>query len=138
MTEKKEYKIRINGTQVTVSREVYTVYYRTERHAAALKEKDARHGTTSYHALDTDERLGEELLRDPEASVEEQAIANLLREKLRRSIALLSKPEQELIRALYFEELTERQLSCRVGIPQQTINYKRRRILQKLKKLMKI
>ncbi len=99
MTEKKEYKIRINGTQVTVSREVYTVYYRTERHAAALKEKDARHGTTSY---------------------------------------LLSKPEQELIRALYFEELTERQLSCRVGIPQQTINYKRRRILQKLKKLMKI
>ena len=126
MTEKKEYKIRINGTQVTVSREVYTVYYRTERHAAALKEKDARHGTTSYHALDTDERLGEELLRDPEASVEEQAIA------------LLSKPEQELIRALYFEELTERQLSCRVGIPQQTINYKRRRILQKLKKLMKI
>ncbi len=138
MTEKKEYKIRINGTQVTVSREVYTVYYRTERHAAALKEKDARHGTTSYHTLDTDERLGEELLRDPEASVEEQAIANLLREKLRRSIALLSKPEQELIRALYFEELTERQLSCRVGIPQQTINYKRRRILQKLKKLMKI
>lgn len=138
MTEKKEYKIRINGTQVTVSREVYTVYYRTDRHAAALKEKDARHGTTSYHALDTDERLGEELLRDPEASVEEQAIANLLREKLRRSIALLSKPEQELIRALYFEELTERQLSCRVGIPQQTINYKRRRILQKLKKLMKI
>ena len=138
MTEKKEYKIRINGTQVTVSMEVYTVYYRTERHAAALKEKDARHGTTSYHALDTDERLGEELLRDPEASVEEQAIANLLREKLRRSIALLSKPEQELIRALYFEELTERQLSCRVGIPQQTINYKRRRILQKLKKLMKI
>ncbi|MCI8407552.1 MAG: sigma-70 family RNA polymerase sigma factor [Oscillospiraceae bacterium] len=138
MTEKKEYKIRINGTQVTVSREVYTVYYRTERHAAALKEKDARHGTTSYHALDTDERLGEELLRDPKASVEEQAIANLLREKLRRSIALLSKPEQELIRALYFEELTERQLSCRVGIPQQTINYKRRRILQKLKKLMKI
>ena len=117
---------------------MYTVYYRTERHAAALKEKDARHGTTSYHALDTDERLGEELLRDPKASVEEQAIANLLREKLRRSIALLSKPEQELIRALYFEELTERQLSCRVGIPQQTINYKRRRILQKLKKLMKI
>lgn len=39
MTEKKEYKIRINGTQVTVSREVYTVYYRTDRHAAALKEK---------------------------------------------------------------------------------------------------
>ena len=27
MTEKKEYKIRINGTQVTVSREVYTVHY---------------------------------------------------------------------------------------------------------------
>lgn len=136
MTEKKEYKIRINGTQVTVSREVYTVYYRTERHAAALKEKDARHGTVSYHALDTDERLGEELLRAPEASVEERAIASLLREKLRRSIALLSKPEQELIQALYFEELSERQLSNRTGQHYMTIHNRKVNILKKLKKMM--
>ena len=136
MTEKKEYKIRINGTQVTVSREVYTVYYRTERHVIALKEKDARHGTVSYHALDTDERLGEELLRDPEASVEEQAIANLLREKLRKSIALLSKPEQELIRALYFEELTERQCAEKLGLSQKGINKRKKRILAELKKIL--
>lgn len=134
MTEKKEYKIRINGTQVTVSREVYTAYYRIERHAAALKEKDARHRTMSYHALDTDDRLGEDLLRDPEASVEEQAIANLLREKLRRSIALLSKPEQELIRALYFEELTERQCAEKLGLSQKGINKRKKRILAELKK----
>ena len=137
MTEKKEYKIRINGTQVTVSREVYTVYYRTERHAAALKEKDARHGTTSYHTLDTDERLGEELLRDPEAGVEERAIASLLREKLRRSIALLSKPEQELIRALYFEELTERQCAEKLGLSQKGINKRKKRILAELKKILR-
>ena len=137
MTEKKEYKIRINGTQVTVSREVYTVYYRTERHVIALKEKDARHGTVSYHALDTDERLGEELLRDPEASVEEQAIANLLREKLRKSIALLSKPEQELIRALYFEELTERQCAEKLGLSQKGINKRKKRILAELKKILR-
>lgn len=91
----------------------------------------------SYHALDTDERLEEELLRDPEAGVEERAIASLLREKLRRSIALLSKPEQELIRALYFEELTGRQCAEKLGLSQKGINKRKKRILAELKKILR-
>ena len=69
--------------------------------------------------------------------MEERAIASLLREKLRRSIALLSKPEQELIRALYFEELTERQCAEKLGLSQKGINKRKKRILTELKKILR-
>ena len=57
-------------------------------------------------------------------------------DKLNRSLPLLEKSEQELIRALYFEELSERQFSECSGIPQKTINNRKKKILLKLKKLL--
>lgn len=56
--------------------------------------------------------------------------------RLRFCLAQLSSSEQRLIRSLYFEGLSERQLSVATGIPQKTINDRRRRTLSKLRKMM--
>lgn len=75
MAEK--YTVRVQGSLVEVTEEVYRAYYGIERHLLTLDEKDARNGKTLYSDLDTDETLGEEMLPDADAvSVEDAAIAH--------------------------------------------------------------
>jgi RNA polymerase sigma factor (sigma-70 family) len=137
MAEKKQYRIRLKGGLVEVTKEVYTTYYRMERHAKTLVEKDERNGLVSYQAMDNGEMLGEEAIPDiGAASVEDAAMAQLLGERLHQCMALLPDAEQKLIHALYFEELTERQYAERVGIPHMTIHDRKAKILRKLKKLL--
>lgn len=139
MTEKKEYRVRSCGTLVPVTQEVYQVHYQTKRHAKTLYEKDERNGLISYDGMDTEDTLGEEMIPDRDAiSVEDAAIANILRDKLRRCLSMLEKSDRQLIHALFYEGLSERQAANRFHIPQQTVNYRKRIALAQLKKLFKI
>ena len=56
--------------------------------------------------------------------------------RLRACLDQLSHSEQKLIRALYFEGLSEPALSAQTGVSQQLINYRKQKILGKLKKLL--
>lgn len=63
MAEKKEYRVRVCGVLVPVTQEVYQVFYQTKRHAKTLYEKDERNGLISYDGMDTEDTLGEEMIR---------------------------------------------------------------------------
>lgn len=137
MAERKEYRINVQGVLVEVTKEVYLAYYRIERHTRTLDEKDERNGKVLYSALDTEETLGEEMIPDiGAASVEDVAVGNILCEKLHQCLTLLPEEERELLHALYFEGLSERQLSNRTGIPYMTIHNRKSRTLKKLKAMM--
>ena len=129
MAERKVHYIRIEGTLVEVNKEIYDTYYGIERHAKTLDEKDERNGKVSYNAMDTDEMLGEDMIPDLNSpSVEDIVVTRMMREKLR---------EQEMVNALFFECMSEREFSYKSGVPQRTVNYRKRRTLCKLKKLLK-
>ena len=137
MAEHKQYYIHIPGSLVEVSESVYFAYYQEKRRNRTLEEKDERNGTVSYDGLDTPELSGQEMIPDRDAvSVEDPAIATILRDELHRWLALLDKPDRQLIQALYFEGLSERKYAKRVGIPQQTISDRKRRVLSRLKKFL--
>ena len=137
MAENKKYYIPVPGTLVEVSEGIYFAYYQEKRRGRTLREKDERNGAVSYDGLDTPELSGQEMIPDRDAvSVEDAAIANILRGELRRCLALLDEPDRQLIQALYFEGLSERKYAKRVGIPQQTISDRKRRVLARLKKLL--
>lgn len=137
MAEHKQYYIHIPGSLVEVSESVYFAYYQEKRRNRTLEEKDERNGTVSYDGLDTPELSGQEMIPDRDAvSVEDAAIATILRDELHRCLALLDKPDRQLIQALYFEGLSERKYAKRVGIPQQTISDRKRRVLSRLKKFL--
>ena len=137
MAEHKKYYINVPGALVEVSEGVYFAYYQEKRRGRTLREKDERNGAVSYDGLDTPELTGQEMIPDRDAvSVEDAAIANILRDKLHRCLALLDEPDRQLIQALYFEGLSERKYAKRVGIPQQTISDRKRRVLARLKKLL--
>lgn len=137
MAEHKKYYIHVPGALVEVSEGVYFAYYQEMRRGRTLREKDERNGAVSYDGLDTPELTGQEMIPDRDAvSVEDAAIANILRDRLYRCLATLDESDQQLIHALYFEGLSERKYAKRVGIPQRTINDRRRRALRKLKELL--
>lgn len=139
MTEKKEYRVRVCGALVPVTQEVYQVFYQTKRHAKTLYEKDERNGLISYDGMDTEDTLGEEMIPDRDAiSVEDAVIANILRDKLHRCLSMLDESDRQLIHALFYEGLSERQAAKRFRIPQQTVNYRKRIALAQLKKPFKI
>ena len=135
MAEDKKYIIIISGNQVEVSREIYQTYYGMERHTRTLDEKDQRHGLVRYSNLDTPELSGEAMIPDHNAvSTEDAAIARILCDKLHRCLKLLPKGDQKLLNAIYFEGLSERELAEQSGVPQSTINDRRRRAILRLKK----
>lgn len=66
-------------------------------------------------------------------SPEDALIQKTEYETLYSYLALLNKSEYALIHALYFKNMTEREYSEKSGIPQKTINDRKKRILRKLK-----
>ena len=137
MTENNKYRIRIPGAFVEVTHEVYLTYYRMERHARHLEEKDADHGRVLYSNMDTEQLVGEEAIPDLDSSsVEDSALDRVMKEKLRKCLPMLTNQEMDLIDGLYFQGLSEHQLSAETGIPQRTIHDRKVLILRKLKKLM--
>jgi RNA polymerase sigma factor (sigma-70 family) len=137
MNEAKKFRIRIPGTLVEVTREVYLTYYRMDRHVRHLEEKDADHGRVLYSDMDTEELVGEEAIPDLDSpAVEDEALDRVMKDKLWKCLPLLTKQEMELIDGLYFQKLSENQLASKTGIPSMTIHNRKVRILRKLKKLL--
>ena len=130
MTNREKYFIKIGDALVEVTKEVYEAYYSVERHMRTLDEKDARNGTVLYSNLDTKKTLGVEMLRDLTAeSVED--------ERLHKCLSHLPESDQQLIRAIYFEDLSEREYARQVGLSQKGVNKRKHKILKKLRKMVK-
>ena len=62
---------------------------------------------------------------------------NIIYEQLHHAISLLSEDEQYLIKQLFFEERTERELAEEYQLSQKAINKRRKKILSKLKTILK-
>lgn len=134
MAEERKYYIRVPDSLVEVTREVYLAYYQELRSARTLAEKEHRHGTVSYDELGIIE-----LFSDRNAvSVEDEAIARVLKGRLHRCLSQLSESERGLIFALYFEGLSERKYAKSLGISQKAVNKRRHQILAKLRSMIKI
>lgn len=137
MAEEKKYFIRVRNELVSVTKEVYSANNSAKRQIRTQKNRDKRYGLLSIQAFDTETVSGEEMIADQQAeSVEEQVLARLMSVKLHSCLSLLKPEERELITAIFFDGKSERDLSEETGVPQKTINDRKRRILRTLKKLL--
>ena len=139
MADKEKYLIRIQGKLIEVSEDVYYAYFQMERQERTQEEKYQRNHVVSSDALDNSETVGVEGVADLEKpSMEELIMAKELRDRLHHAIEALPKAERELIRAIYFEEMTEKEYAKLTGMSQTGISYRRRNILSKLKLFLDI
>ena len=111
MAEKDKYIIKVEGTLVEVTPEVYYAYFRMERQERWQEEKLQGHDVVSYDALDNTETVGVEVLPDLSLpSMEEVMMSREIYEKLHRAVEALPKEERDLIHARnhrYFRKETE-------------------------------
>ena len=118
--------------------------HRKETHRREYLKKVVRELDISITSLDiitdaeTEAINGEQILPLVSVNLEEDLMDKLEREELYKAIKKLKKEEQILIQALFFHGYTEREWMRVTGVPQKTINDRKRKIIEKLKKILKI
>ena len=101
--------------------------------------KKIEHNVMSYDSLDDQDMLGIENVVDVTApTLEEIVEVHELRDRVRHAVELLPKAEREMIRSIYYEELTERTTAEREGVSQNKVFKQRQRALAKLRLLLDI
>ena len=137
MEDKKQFFIPIEGKLIEVEEKVYIAYYNMGRRERYLVERDQKNGVLSYDALDQEGIVGQGMMNAPEANnLEDLAMAKELKSKLHLCIEILSKSERELIQAIYFDGMSDSEYSKRINKTQQTVSYRRKKVVSKLKRLM--
>lgn len=137
MADKEKFFIPIEGKLIEVEENVYIAYYKMGRRERYLEERDKENGVLSYDALDQNGMVGQEAFEDSSVrSLEDIAMAKELSDQLHRCIAMLPRAERELIQAIYFDGLSDRDYSQKINKTQPAVSYRHKKILSKLKSLM--
>ena len=126
----------LHGMLMEVTLEQYRDFYMERRRQKYLYERYRENRDISIDMFTTEQFNGADILVSEGMDIEEQVTYKLLLDKLHSCLPLLTDEEQELIYALFFGEKTEREWSAETGIPQKTINNRKRKILLKLKALL--
>ena len=110
-------------------------------HAAYVQKVNqaAGYAVISYHQVEAheDEVNGEDVLRDDADSVEDLVISKMEIERLLGLVSQLSEQDQELIYSFYLtkEPVLETVYAKEHGILTTTLNYRKARAIERLKKL---
>lgn len=128
----------LHGMLVEVAEEEYKTFYKNVRRQKYLRELSVENEDFSYDILTTEDFNGEDILIDKEQDIEAIVEKKLMLDKLHNSLSLLSPEERRLIRAIYFEDLTEREFAKKQGVSQNAIHKRKQRILEKIKKILEI
>ena len=130
------------------SEEVIAVLRKTERQMP-YQEYDIKaertvidHKTQTVLVIPSREDSYERLVEldeqfEAENKTEEIVIQKIVYEQLHHAISLLSEDEQYLIKQLFFEERTERELAEELNVYRNAIHKRKNRILSKLKNILK-
>ena len=76
------------------------------------------------------------LITDEAVDIAETVVNAVMVDRLKAALPLLSDSEQELIQAIFFDGLSEREVGARLGITQSVVNKRKARILRKLRKII--
>lgn len=148
MAEREKYYIARNEQNFEVSRELYEAYYkgrRKERYFTQdLKQErtrvDKKTGqiTVIPSREDSYERLleAEKQFAEDVENIEDVAIRAVMLEKLTAAVHTLADEEKAIIHALFYQEVSEVELAKQLGIARTTLQSRKYKIFEKLKKLL--
>ena len=132
------YFLPLHGYLLEVSQADYIEFYRDMHRQQYIDKRSKDKQDFYYHALDLEGIQGESIIRDLCANVEEQAIRNIMADKLHIALQLLSDDEQRLVQMLYFEQQTQAHCAKAYGVSQQVISYRKKQIVERLRKIFEI
>ena len=128
--------IPVQGCLIEVVREQYTDFYRDKERWRYLKKLDTNHKLFSLEGFTDSEGNVIDFVVDETVDVAETVVCAVMVDRLKAALSSLSDSEQTLIQAIFFEELSEREVGLRLGITQSVVNKRKAKILAKLRKIM--
>ena len=134
----KRYFILVDGKLYETTKEIYEVYYQMDRRERYLEERDIKNGVLNFGDIDDANYAAEERIIDENADVEKEVIDQILWNAVLEAMSLLSDEENWLIQELFFYGKSEVILSKESGIARTTIQSKKYKAIEKIKKIMKI
>lgn len=129
----KEYYILINKDWIEVSESIFKVCRNSYQKMYQDGLRDQKYNIQNFEDIEKAEIHSLEFCCDTECYIINEIYHKDLIEKLKRIISFLDIKEKEIIHALYFDGKTEHQFARELGITQQTVNYRKKKLLKKLK-----
>ncbi|MBV1820790.1 sigma-70 family RNA polymerase sigma factor [Anaerosalibacter bizertensis] len=132
---KKNYYIFLGDTKVDVSEEVYKGYWQETNRENYLNrlDKENKLGYFSEFVSYGTDRSMEERLIDKAVDVEKLVAVKMQIEALNKALDKLSPEEREIIQALFFDEIPQRELAKTLNISQGAVFRRKEKTLEKLK-----
>ena len=115
-----------------VSRDDYVRHYKELEHIRYLKKLDIENGLIPMENMDD----ADSDYTSSSDYVPERAEIAIMMKKLSDCLFMLTDDELELIKAIFFDGVSEREYAQRKGIYHNAVHKKKVRILKKLKDLM--
>ena len=139
-----KFKISVYNTitrkeeEVEVSEEIYTTYRRTGWNIQDNNQSFYSHEIQWSGLIGGDDENYENFKEfiDLEHSPEDLTLQSMKLNELYKAISQLNSSEQELIQAVYFKGLTERELAKIHSVSCVAVHTRKQRVLQKLKKFL--
>lgn len=134
----KKYYWIIDGKYYEVSKETYQKYKKEHDHSRMLQKYENEVHVFSLDAMAAEDISGHDVIADTSVNVEEDAIHNVMLEKLKEARRGLPADEQLLLTLLYDEGQTMGEIGKTLGVSQQAISKRHNTIIKKLKEILKI
>lgn len=132
-TNTKKYFFKINGTMVEVPKDVYNTCFNSYVKSLRDNRRDSEFHLVSLDAQNDSRHSLVDIIATKE-NVADEVYKRLLIEQLRIEINKLSEEEKQIILGILYEEKSIRKLAKELRIPVMTLQDKKKRIFNKLRK----
>lgn len=124
------------GMLMEVSEEDYVQMNREKSRMQYQCKMAKKMGEFSYDSVGAEDFDGAVILVDHSLDVSEVVEQRIMVDKLHEAIQLLSEEDAELIQALYFDELSEREYAREKSISHTAVQKRRKRVVGKIRDLI--
>ena len=132
-SEEKVYLINLGHSVMEVDEIAYHDFYKEENREDYRQKLAIRNNVISMESLISGEFNECNLVADEGEPLDEKVMREMMIEKLPEAIATLNDEEKELIKQIYFNHISERELAGVYGVSRTAIQKRRNKVLLKLK-----
>ncbi|NMA84951.1 MAG: sigma-70 family RNA polymerase sigma factor [Epulopiscium sp.] len=129
-------KYYIDGKEIELSDEIKEVFEEARKEEDKLLRRDRRAGLFRFDDYSTSEYRFIDSIADNEQNVENMILTNEKNFEIKKTLSSLDEEELVLLKLFVEKELTEREISKIIGVSHSTINYRKQKLKDKLRKLL--
>ncbi|PRR79299.1 RNA polymerase sigma factor [Clostridium liquoris] len=135
---KKNYYLFVGDKKIDVSEKIYKEYWQETNRENYLKRLDRKNKLSYFSEFVTEEkdRTIEERFTDKSIDIEKLVAIKMQIAALHEALNKLNPEEREIIQALFFEEIPQRDLAKKLNISQGAVFRRKEKTLKKLKEFL--